>query len=57
MLENFGVFRREEQMQKQIGIIEGLRERYPKVVVEDKGESSTDLTQAIELGYLLDVAS
>jgi succinate dehydrogenase / fumarate reductase flavoprotein subunit len=58
MLENFGVFRREEQMQKQIGIIEGLRERYPKVVVEDKGDVfNSDLTQAIELGYLLDIAS
>ncbi len=29
MLENFGVFRREEQMEEQIGIIESLRERYP----------------------------
>ncbi len=28
MLENFGVFRREEQMQRQIEIIDGLRERY-----------------------------
>ena len=58
MLENFGVFRREEQMQKQIGIIESLRERYPTVVVEDKGDVfNSDLTQAIELGYLLDIAS
>ena len=58
MLENFGVFRREEQMAKQIGIIEGLRERYGSVVVEDKGEVfNSDLTQAIELGYLLDIAS
>src|SRR5918995_952387 len=58
MLKNFGVFRREEQMQEQIEIIQSLRERYPKVVVEDKGEVfNSDLTQAIELGYLLDVAA
>ena len=58
MLKNFGVFRREEQMAEQIEIIDGLRERYPNVVVEDKGEVfNSDLTQAIELGYLLDVAA
>jgi len=58
MLENFGVFRREHQMLEQIEIIEGLRERYPHVVVEDKGEVfNSDLTQALELGYLLDVAA
>ena len=55
MLENFGVFRREEQMAEQIEIIDGLRERYERVVVEDKGDVfNSDLTQAIELGYLLD---
>ena len=58
MLKNFGVFRREEQMAEQIEIIDGLRERYPTVVVEDKGDVfNSDLTQAIELGYLLDVAA
>ncbi len=58
MLKNFGVFRREDQMAEQIEIIDGLRERYPNVVVEDKGDVfNSDLTQAIELGYLLDVAA
>ena len=58
MLKNFGVFRREDQMAEQIEVIDGLRERYPTVVVEDKGEVfNSDLTQAIELGYLLDVAA
>jgi succinate dehydrogenase/fumarate reductase flavoprotein subunit len=59
MLENFGVFRRPEKMQAQIGIIDRLRERYDRgVVVEDKGDVfNSDLTQAIELGYLLDVAA
>ena len=58
MLENFGVFRREDQMTKQIGIIESLRERYPSVLVEDKGEIfNNDLTQTIELGSMLDLAA
>ena len=57
MLENFGVFRREEQMAKQIEIIDDLRERYKNVVVEDKGDVfNSDLTQAIELGNMLDTA-
>ncbi|MHB8643083.1 MAG: FAD-binding protein [Gaiellaceae bacterium] len=58
MFENFGVFRREDKMLKELEIIEGLRERYPNVVVEDKGEVfNNDLTQAIELGYMLDLAA
>jgi succinate dehydrogenase / fumarate reductase, flavoprotein subunit len=57
MHENFGVFRREEQMLEQGRIIEGLRERYQRVVVDDKGEIfNNDLTQAIELGFMLDLA-
>ena len=59
MLENFGVFRREEQMGRQIEIIDALRERYGRgVVIEDKGEVfNTDLTQAIELGNMIDLAA
>ena len=59
MLENFGVFRRPEKMETQVEIIDGLRERYDRgVVIEDKGEVfNSDLTQAIELGYLLDIAA
>jgi succinate dehydrogenase flavoprotein subunit len=58
MLENFGVFRREEQMLEQLDVIESLRERYERgVVIEDKGEVfNNDLTQAIELGNMLDLA-
>ena len=55
---NFGVFRREELMRKQEGIVDDLRERYERVVVEDKGDVfNNDLTQALELGFLLDLAS
>ncbi len=57
MHENFGVFRREEQMRKQGEIVGSLRERYEQVVVEDKGDVfNSDLTQALELGFLLELA-
>ncbi len=57
MHENFGVFRRAEQMQRQGEIVASLRERYQRVLVDDKGQVfNNDLTQALELGFLLDVA-
>ncbi len=57
MHENFGVFRREEQMERQAEIIAGLRERYERVVVDDKGTVfNNDLTQALELDFMLDLA-
>jgi succinate dehydrogenase / fumarate reductase flavoprotein subunit len=57
MHENFGVFRREHQMLREGEIVAQLRERYERVVVEDKGEVfNSDLTQALELGFLLDLA-
>jgi succinate dehydrogenase / fumarate reductase, flavoprotein subunit len=58
MHENFGVFRREAQMRRQGEIVGELRERYARVVVEDKGQVfNNDLTQALELGFLLDLAA
>jgi succinate dehydrogenase / fumarate reductase flavoprotein subunit len=57
MHENFGVFRREDQMVRQGELVQGLRERYESVVVDDKGSVfNTDLTQALELDFLLDLA-
>jgi succinate dehydrogenase / fumarate reductase flavoprotein subunit len=57
MLENFGVFRNEAGMQKQLEILHDLRERYANVYVEDKGDVfNSDLTQAIELENMLDTA-
>ncbi len=54
---NFGVFRREDQMIEQGKIVQGLRERYERVIVEDKGDVfNNDLTQALELGFLLELA-
>jgi succinate dehydrogenase / fumarate reductase flavoprotein subunit len=58
MHENFGVFRRENQMRAQGEIIAGLRERYDRIVVDDKGTVfNNDLTQALELDYLLELAT
>ena len=57
MHENFGVFRREDQMKRQGEIVAALQLRYENVYVEDKGEIfNNDLTQALELGFLLDLA-
>jgi succinate dehydrogenase / fumarate reductase, flavoprotein subunit len=57
MHENFGVFRREEQMLEQGRIVESLSERYKRVVVDDKGDIfNNDLTQALELGFMLELA-
>ena len=58
MHKNFGLFRREQPMLEQREIIEQLRERYRSVVVEDKGRVfNSDLTQALELGSMLDLAA
>jgi succinate dehydrogenase / fumarate reductase flavoprotein subunit len=58
MHENFGVFRREELMKRQGEIVERLRERFGRVVVDDKGSIfNNDVTQALELGFLLELAA
>jgi succinate dehydrogenase / fumarate reductase flavoprotein subunit len=57
MHDNFGVFRREEEMRRQGEVVAALRERYSSVFVEDKGAVfNSDLTQTLELGFLLDLA-
>jgi succinate dehydrogenase / fumarate reductase flavoprotein subunit len=58
MHENFGVFRREDQMRRQGETVASLRERYERVVVDDKGTVfNNDVTQALELGFLLELAA
>jgi succinate dehydrogenase / fumarate reductase, flavoprotein subunit len=58
MHENFGVFRREDQMREQGDIIERLRARFERVVVDDKGTLfNNDVTQTLELGFLLELAA
>jgi len=57
MHENFGVFRREDQMLREGEIVGELCDRYEQVVLDDKGDVfNTDLTQALELGFMLELA-
>ena len=51
------VFRTEESLGEVLEVIEELRERYKNVHVDDKGKRfNTDLLEAVELGFLLDIA-
>jgi succinate dehydrogenase / fumarate reductase flavoprotein subunit len=51
------VFRTDESLAKVTHTIHGLRERYRNVSIQDKGRRfNTDLLEAIELGFLLDLA-
>lgn len=57
MMENVGVFRIEPQLRAAIQKIHELQERYQRVSLQDKGKPfNTELLEAIELGYLLDLA-
>jgi succinate dehydrogenase / fumarate reductase flavoprotein subunit len=57
MMGNVGVFRVEEQMQAAVDRVRQLQERYRQVGLQDKGATfNTELLEAIELGYLLDLA-
>ncbi|MCM3656476.1 succinate dehydrogenase flavoprotein subunit [Agromyces mediolanus] len=57
MDRNAQVFRTEESLTHAAGVIAGLRERYQHVAVQDKGKRfNTDLLEAVELGFLLDLA-
>jgi succinate dehydrogenase / fumarate reductase flavoprotein subunit len=51
------VVRSEESLSKMQQILGGLRERYERVAITDKGAVyNTDLMETVELGYLLDCA-
>jgi succinate dehydrogenase / fumarate reductase flavoprotein subunit len=57
MFDLAGVVRLEDGMRELQGILGGLRERYGRVVVQDKGRVyNTELMEAWELGALLDCA-
>jgi len=57
MDRNAQVFRTDESLAKVSATIHSLRERYKNVGVQDKGHRfNTDLLEAIELGFLLDLA-
>jgi succinate dehydrogenase / fumarate reductase flavoprotein subunit len=57
MFDLAGVVRVEEGLRKMQELLGGLRERYARAVVQDKGKVyNTDLMEAWELGALLDCA-
>jgi len=54
---NAQVYRTEGSLKQALGDIEALRERYRRVSVQDKGRRfNTDLLEAVELGFLIDLA-
>src|SRR6476469_4912002 len=57
MDRNVQVFRTEASMKEALGVIDELKERYANVVVQDKGKRyNTDLLEAVELGFLIELA-
>jgi succinate dehydrogenase / fumarate reductase flavoprotein subunit len=57
MDRNAQVFRTEDTLIEVTKVIADLRERYTNIQVQDKGQRfNTDLLEAIELGFLLDLA-
>ncbi|GAA4347809.1 succinate dehydrogenase flavoprotein subunit [Angustibacter luteus] len=57
MDRNAQVFRTEGSLKQALSDIEGLKARYRNVSVQDKGQRfNTDLLEAVELGFLLDLA-
>lgn len=54
---NAQVYRTEGSLKQALSDLEGLKARYANVSVQDKGRRfNTDLLEAIELGFLLDLA-
>ncbi|RDI00121.1 succinate dehydrogenase subunit A [Curtobacterium sp. AG1037] len=57
MDKNAQVFRTDESLGKMTETIHELRDRFRNVAVQDKGKRfNTDLLEAVELGFLLDLA-
>ena len=54
---NAQVYRTEETLTQALDDVRALRERYANVAIQDKGKRyNTDLLEAVELGFLLDLA-
>ena len=54
---NVQVFRTDETLREALRVIDGLEERYQRITVQDKGKRfNLDLLEAVELGFLLDMA-
>jgi succinate dehydrogenase / fumarate reductase flavoprotein subunit len=57
MMDKASVFRTEESLRDMVNLLEEYKARYEQVAIDDKGEVyNYDVTEALELGYLLDLA-
>jgi len=57
MMDKASVFRTQEGLEAMLAIVKELRDRYRRIRLQDKGKIfNTDLQEALELGYLLDLA-
>ena len=57
MDSNASVYRTEETLKTALSDVQALKERYGRIAVHDKGKRfNSDLLEAIELGFLLDLA-
>jgi len=57
MMEKASVFRTDESLRSVLDTVRSLRDRYQRASIQDKGEVfNYDLTEAIELGFLIDLA-
>ncbi|MFM7029962.1 MAG: succinate dehydrogenase flavoprotein subunit [Micrococcales bacterium] len=57
MDKNAQVYRTEESLKESLAKIAELRERYEHISIQDQGQRfNTDLLEAVELGFLLDLA-
>ncbi|MEY2569448.1 MAG: succinate dehydrogenase / fumarate reductase, flavoprotein subunit [Actinomycetota bacterium] len=57
MTDKASVFRTEESLSGVLGTVQECKERFEQVTIDDKGEVfNYDLTEALELGYLIDLA-
>ncbi len=58
MTDNAGVFRTQDTLMKQVGIIKDLRKRFKNIRIEDKSKIfNTELQEAIEFGHMLDYSA
>jgi succinate dehydrogenase / fumarate reductase flavoprotein subunit len=54
---NAAVYRTEDTLKQALHDVQQLKERYGNVAVQDKGKRfNTDLLEAVELGFLLELA-
>jgi succinate dehydrogenase / fumarate reductase flavoprotein subunit len=54
---NASVYRNEDTLKQALHDVQGLKQRYAHITVQDKGKRfNTDLLEAVELGFLLELA-